>query len=246
MKQAARMLCGGILVLASTGCVPSAPSVTEALQPARRMTGPYSLLSCGRQDFLGKALYISNTVVHPAPGSDPPMQGDTFPAAPDYLGDLGKAWDAASDKFRERLCGLDVIYVQNASCSNSADCFGLSWGWQQKQKITTANGRLVSLSTSLWSGPQTYTQYETDLLQSVLPTTAAYSCPASGSCSNIDNVATRLLAVLAHEIGHIRWNDPTLIDPAHPRKFCNNTFFNRHWQPAHQQPRWRYLGAVKQ
>jgi hypothetical protein len=216
-----RLLCVVLLAGACFACSASAPlpPIAEAPPPP-----PALMMSCNKSVFLNKILF-ETTPVDPTPGSTPPTSGATFPAGPDYKGDLGTAFDAASDQFQAQLCGLDVIYVQN----------GNSWGWQQKNKVTVGNGRLVAVSTSLWNGPQTYTQYETDRLQSVLPTDGRYTS------ANIDDGATRLLAVLAHEVGHIRWNDPALIDQAHPGSFCNGIFFRSWKMPVHQQPQWRHL-----
>lgn len=228
------MLCVIVLVGSCFGCVPPPPPQTIAVSPP---PPPVRVMNCDKALFQSKILY-ETTPVMPTRGSTPPTTGDTFPSSPDYKGDLGTAFDAASDQFRARLCGLDGIYVQNSD----------SWGWQQKQNVTFGNGRIVAISASLWSGPPTYSQYETDLLRRVLPKQDAYysnamSCDNSvpPNCLSVDNMATKLLAVLAHEVGHIRWRDPALINHAQPGNFCGGLFYGSWKNPVHAQLRWRNL-----
>src|SRR3954451_4691911 len=107
-------LWAGLLVVLCVGCAPAPPEPPPAVA-VYHATSPVSqaatATSCSKSDFLGKVLYQeTNNPVLPIPGSTPSLSGDPFPSAPDYRQDLGTAWDAASDDFRNRLCDLDVVY----------------------------------------------------------------------------------------------------------------------------------------
>src|SRR5215208_7233638 len=97
-------LWAGLLGVFCVGCVPYVPpppSDGRAAYPvASIVSRAVTATSCSKSDFLGTVLYQQTNPVLPIPGSTPSLQGDTFPSAPDYRQDLGKAWDAASDEFR--------------------------------------------------------------------------------------------------------------------------------------------------
>src|SRR5262245_21135333 len=133
MVRAILLACASIVILTVSSCTPSpVPSSGPALPPPIAAISP---LLCDKTAFLNKVLYRSTDVL-PTPGSTPPTTTDTWPGSPDYKTDLGKAFDVAPPNFQMQLCNLDVVYVHESS---------RSWGWQQKQKVTVGNGKLVAL-----------------------------------------------------------------------------------------------------
>jgi hypothetical protein len=144
---------------------------------------------------------------------------------------------------------LDAVYINGAPCAGTA--FSCSWGWRQSQPAaTTPGGRVIALSTLLWN-ERSYSQYETELFQSVLPLPdAKYSKAQSCSpptqnfenCSSVDTPTMALLAALAHEVGHVRWYD--LVDTSFPglnypiSYLCQGgvDFFDISWQTRGKPP----------
>jgi hypothetical protein len=227
MIRSTLIVCAGIIgaacFLPMSASSPGLPIGTAA------MAAP----ACDAASFLAKASYLSVPFT-PSPGSAPPP---TSPLPASYKAGLIAAFNAASPAFQQRLCNLDAVYVNAVSCTTPGECHSGSWGWRQS-KPTVGAGRVVAISTILWT-EGTYSRYETDLTQSLLPSvgiafSAAQSCSPSGACAPVDNLAMALLAALAHETGHIRWYD--LVEP-NPNSFCDRRFFGYSWAlPIHSPP----------
>jgi hypothetical protein len=235
MIRSAHLLCAVILVAACVACAPPPPPTTSG------GGGQVPRVTCGVGDFQSKIFYLGSRF-RPSPGLHPP-EPSSFPrSSRDYVGDLGNVFNAASPDFQNTLCTLDAVYIYSVSCdANPADCFIDSWGWWQSMP-TTPHGRIVALAAGLWNDA-TYAKYETDLTQSILPSsgvtyTNAQSCTPSGVCTPIDNLTTALLAALAHEVGHIGW----YVESPDPNSFCGGNFFEKSWEtPVHRPPQWREL-----
>lgn len=240
MIRSALLLSAGLLAALAFACVAVAP-------PPAPGPGPKTVAAtlCPASQFVKKVSYLT-TAFAPTIGAQLPASIGLPPSVPgsvpDYATDLMNAFNAASSDFKQTLCSLDAIYINAVSCANSADCLGDSWGWWQSQP-TTPKGRVVAISAGLWSEPS-YSQYETDLVQSILPSSGvtysnATSC-VSGVCQPVDNLNTAILAALAHEVGHIAWyNEVPLASPAN---FCGGKFFTS-WvaNTVSPPPPWRDL-----
>lgn len=238
MIRGALILSAGLVAALCFACVP--PPGPSALRPAKFVAG----IVCPVSDFLGKVSYLTTpftpTIGAQLPaGSALPVPG---PGTPAYATDLTNAFNAASPDFKQTLCSLDAIYINAVSCANSADCFGNSWGWYQSQP-TAPNGRVIAISAGLWSEAN-YSRYESDLTQSILPSSGviysnASSCVA-GVCQPVDNLTMALLAALAHEAGHIGWYVEVPVGA--PANFCGGRFFTS-WDPRSvtSPPPWRDL-----
>jgi hypothetical protein len=256
MIRNALLVCAAIIVGAICfSCAPEGPSGPAMVGlAAQTPIAP----SCTATDFQNKIQYLTAAFT-PQRGASLPMPS-AFPPGATFVSDLGQAFAAASPAFQEQLCKLDVVYINAAACpsSTAADCFDGSWGWRQG-KLTTQNGRIVALSTGLWneaSYPDSYSHYETSLMQSVFPLPGtsysnAQSCPSPGSlagCKSVDNFTTTLLAALAHEVGHIEWY--VLVDPGFPDTnpiglACKGgpSFFSGSWLTVSHPPIGRRRGA---
>jgi hypothetical protein len=170
-----------------------------------------------------------------------------------YSDGLEAAYAIAPQAFRDQLCGLDGIYVNNnAGCTDLNGCLGYSWGWRMQQPPANGNGRYIAVSSFFWK-PTTgrfttyqYNQFETELLKALLnsnfPLNASFGCANDDHC-NVDSFPLTILAALAHEVGHVRWydlNDPGRGGSYQPNEFCGGDFFQISWRPPiHSPPPWR-------
>lgn len=217
MMRHALLLGAGVFAALSFACTPVGtsppPPVAGFLPP------PPPSPSCTAADFLGKVSFLTTppAISQGGPSATP---GTSLPSS--YVAGLTAAFNAAPPAFQQVLCragalpppgvtpdiGLDLVYVIGS---------GTSEGWWH-QTSTGGHQRIVELSsTSLWSS--NYSGYETALTQSLLPLSGITYTNA-----NIDNVAgTALLAALAHEVGHIRWYEWGLSNPA---TYCGGGFFS--------------------
>jgi hypothetical protein len=263
------ILCAAILAVVSVGCAITPPLIGQApipivsappvimppVVPIPVGTPPPppaipGLTSCdGSDTFQGKILYtvVSNFVSYPGAPLPP---ASSFPSGTTYVDDLVRAYCAASPDFQSELLKLDVVFVNGASCGSSPGCLAQSWGWWQSKPAQSQpsnpnpSGRVIALATGLW-GEKTYSNYESDVSQSVLPPNLVtygnvQSCSPFGVCQQVDTLTTTLLAAMAHEVGHIAWY--VLVRANAPTDFCGGNFF-RSWVPATVQapPPWRDL-----
>lgn len=222
MQRSALLIGVQIVMALAVACTLAKPGPAAA-QP----------LTCNPSIFLSKVGYYIDPSFHPVKNGALPITS-MLPTSPNYIGSLGDAFCEAPAAFQQVLSSLDGIYINATPCTSGSNCFDASWGWLRKQGGNTK--RLVALSSSLWNTD--YVTYETLLTQAILPKSGvtysnAQSCTAAGVCSPVNNVATTLLAALAHEVGHIRWFDWVNNSPA---KYCSPNFFVNSWTPPYRQP----------
>jgi len=234
----------GAAIIVST-CVSCAVGTGPAPPPPGGGPAPFIRAACSAADFRAKIAYYEDSQYHPGPGVRPPAT-TTFPTNHHYVDDLVKVF-TDNPQFQPQLCKLDAVYVNGSTCTSYEECFDGSWGWRQRVP-TIGSGRAVALSADVWNKPS-YSQYETDLMQTVLPVGAYYSGAQSCSgeiCTSIDSFETALTSALAHEVGHVLWYDlVSIYDPgsgtySDPNLFCSGTFFQHSWRtPIKPPPYWR-------
>jgi hypothetical protein len=190
--------------------------------------------TCDPTSFQNKAVYL-NTPISPGISTTPPA-GSSLPSGSTYAADLGAAFCAGSADFRTQLSKLEKVYVIAASCSDSV-CLEGSWGWSHGGKW------YIGLSEGLWGSGFAYSQYETALTQGIL--SAAHgvkynNAQSCAGCGAIDTFTTALVAILAHEMGHIGYYSE--VPSSTPANFCSGKFFTS-WDPntVNPPPYWRYL-----
>src|SRR5205085_2113470 len=134
--------------------------------------------------------------------------------------------------FQDVLSSLNSVWINTATCGTWDQCFSESWGWWRRvarhpvrhRTPLFRHERIVGLSASLWS--TTYSGYETVLTQGILSQSGIFY----SQIQPVDDLATALLAALAHEVGHIRWfewgvnSDP--VNFCNPATFCATTIGN--------------------
>jgi hypothetical protein len=236
MIRVTSLLCAGVVILATSFAC--APAQTPPPPP------PPMAAACNVNTFLGKVRLLSVPFA-PAPGAAAP-NGTPLPTNSPYSQGLIDAFNTASGAFQQQLCKLDQVYINQSICSDPDKCPvpGDSWGWSQS-KPTIGKGRILALSAGLWSYAthQTpYADYETDLMQSVMPLSGA-----NYSGANVEGFPLVVLSALAHEMGHILWYEVVTHYPgatrtyADPKSFCNGAFFQTSWSLVTAPPQWRVL-----
>jgi hypothetical protein len=266
MASYVRTLCIALLATLLAACVsapvlPQEPAVVAAPSPSLRAavvptsaTVPLSIASnaqtCSGVTIRGQVLDSFNP-------ADPNQTGEpksiSIPIPSNITADIQAAFDAAPDYFKTLLCGLAGIYITSSTP-------GLpSWGYRD-----TANpgNRYIALSrTALWPvngyGAQPLNQYATATINALLPKmqndpapvnyAAAKYKPALPTSWPSDGPMT-VLAVLAHEMGHIVWLDVLVPTPATDpdfAAFCTTGNFPRDsWTAKPYALRWQEFGLV--
>jgi hypothetical protein len=159
-----------------------------------------------------------------------------------YSTDLAQAFTIAPPAFQTQLCGLDGVFIDPTACTYPAGCFGTSWGLAQRR---FGSGRYIAVSAALWNDRPSYSRFETNLINTLLPLSpVSYINPIPAS----DTFAMTVLAALAHEMGHVRFNDIFAPGPGlgnfDPTQLCGgNTFISWNGGAAHIRPppSWRHL-----
>jgi len=176
--------------------------------------------------------------------------------------DLTNAFSLAHPHFRDQLCGLTCIFINQTPCKNPRHCTvddvtDNSWGYREQQQSQSPNGgRYIATSAALWERghPDALSVYEGKVLGRLtqLPTGSA---PSHGPAMPNNKPEATVLAALAHELGHVRWYDANVPVPGGPYDFgrtlpCSNgafRFFDGSWQYTSTSfleipNRWRNFG----
>jgi hypothetical protein len=262
MIRSALTLSAGLLAAVCFACV----AVVPPLPPPRvaavaEMARSGLTLACdetGAAAFLGKVFMLTQTV----PPFNPTARGNHY-APPQQAGpvvdpmrtDLHDAFCVAPKSFQEQLNSprLTAVFIDPASCAGS-DCIGHLWGYRERQDQAPGTGRYIGLSIGLWNGGANnavpYRAFETALLQQLL---AGWQGPIypSDPDSPTDTSRMTVLAMLAHEYGHILWYD--ILKPSgsgddyHYENLCGGNFFTGSWRSRRPmpQPIWRQFQSYR-
>jgi hypothetical protein len=195
----------------------------------------------GPCNFAAKVHFLAPGASYDPRAFASPPQG--APVGSPFAEDLNRAFAIAPVAFQARLCGLDGVFIDQTACASVQECIGRAWGFRQRYPAS-GQGRYIGIPAALWQGRPAYSEFANHILHALIPLdSAVYSRGNPGA----DTFAMTVLAVLAHELGHVRWYD--IIDPgrvgAHnPYAFCGGNFFVS-WAggaPAiSRQPIWREL-----
>ena len=220
------LVVAGILALASNACAPQSAPIGAASGTG---TG---ILTCAGTDF-ANSIQVLSTPFDPSsltpPSGGTPLDKINNKAARD---DLSAAFDAAPAKFKQTLCTTSVFVDQNAP---------FPWGFRKPN----TSQRFIGLPGSLWGGGNLtltsagpYSAYENQLFAQVFYAamkqpwdTSSAKPPAFGMATSsntfVDTPATTVLAILAHEYGHIlfyeffKGQDPAAT-AINAQAFCRN------------------------
>jgi hypothetical protein len=160
--------------------------------------------------------------------------------------DLQNAFNRAPDLFKNLLCELTGVYITPSDAT-----FSPSWGFRDP---TNLSNRYIGISQDLWgNNPRApvamkLTTYETILVKGLLP--GINNTPYFDNADPNDGTMM-LLAVLAHEFGHVLWTDLFIASPGTDPDFsgfCPGTVPDASWFNTDTNPikwaRWRNFGDV--
>jgi hypothetical protein len=163
--------------------------------------------------------------------TDPPVTDDPLPDVVEA--DLRSAFRIAPKFFQRDVCALDGVFVNPTNCDNGESCFDASWGFRSPYDPNKGK-RYIAISRSNWMAgrplrkadsryggrrtdlrhAQRLTDYSTTQLNTLLKTLnhLTWKVPPKfdskfGSDDSANGPGMTVLAVLAHELGHVRWYD---------------------------------------
>jgi hypothetical protein len=170
----------------------------------------------------------------PTNASGTPVAAGSIPA---YVqSDLTAAYNLAPPFFQKQLCGLDGVFIAPT---------GDSWGFRNIKD----GKRYLALSMNLWKGgaAPSFSAYENSVVHRLLNGWTGPVHPARHNDPS-DTPAVTVLALLAHEYGHILYYD-TFVNPRGSAPnygaFCSGTFFSDSWKSLPDVPNiWRAYGDI--
>lgn len=176
--------------------------------------------------------------------------------------DLGDAYCKASDIFRYQLDSVDFIFVDATACTGGDlnqcgtltgdQAQGVSWGMRWEGGYTQ-----IGMPAALWPAGQhasKYTDYEAAVVNGLVQwTNPASKISFTANAANpANNPWMTVLAVMAHELGHIRWVEVNIrggFGQAHDFRRLNDCNFFVGWgshtdKTLEPKKRWRRFGDV--
>ncbi len=239
MIRSAILVCAAVIVAACYGCAPSqqvqlvrAPGVGPP--PGTTQTCPAGIDWASTVQFLPPGFSKAPPFTLPSPSV--PVGSAQNPTQ--IYVDLNNAFKLAPPWFQNELCSLDGLFVDQTECgANLSSCLSNSWGVRNRFVVPVK--RYVAVSQGLWvSGRPTYSAYENQLLRTLLGWNNFV--PQHGPANSATDLPFEftLLAVLAHEMGHVRYYDIARDRPSTPDCF---TGFFESWNANYAPPLWRRL-----
>jgi hypothetical protein len=231
LKLIASILAAGILGSTLFACQATGPGIPPTPTPS-----PATACTSGGVAFVAAKVFKLSPTFDPTQGSAPgagDVMGSVKMADPYYLA-LTSGFDAAPPFFKSSLCGLNAVYVVQNTCTGTctaADVVSHSWGLRAYQ--TGGAPEYIAISQQLLLNPAlTLSAFETQRLNYLLSLLSPAGANAWSNTNNYpiytaspDTFPLTVLAVLAHEHGHVLWFDDFVHSPGGPRDvrivFCN-------------------------
>jgi hypothetical protein len=253
MIRNALLLCAALLAAATFACVQMQPvnySKSLALAgPGVQVAGSPDCSSAA--NFVGSIQILDASFTPDPTGTSSPLNSALGPITnPAAISDLTKMFNFAPKVLTDQLCSqvngqpwLNGLFVQNCP-SDSLPCPLGSWGYRNK----STKERYIAFSAGLWQNgaAQPYHLFETGVLNQLLGTNAA-----DYTTAGYDGSEMTVLAVLAHEMGHILWwekqirTQQCLNPPANPSPPPANLpakFTDFSWKTAAATPNFHKFG----
>ncbi len=263
MIRTALLVGASVIAAACVACTPKQPPPTPVAHRAQR---------CTDEDSFIKSVRIVQPGYYPNKEyAEPPVTDDPLP--PVVETDLRSAFRIAPRSFQQAVCALDGVYVTQADCDsggpNKKTCFDSSWGFRSPYDPNKGK-RYIAISLSNWTvgqplrkadsrsganktgyrNAQRLTEYSTSQLNTLLKTLndLPWKAPPKfdskfGRDDPANTPGMTVLAVLAHELGHVRWYDWVEPVPGNPHEHASNYnltllmkcvpngFFRDSWNP---------------
>ena len=245
MKPSVLILITGIFALALFACAqPPVPPRAGGVAALRSQAA----VVCTLPTFLRKVHYLAQTPAFSLPDSGfqnaPPI--DSTPVNANITQDLTDAFNIAPDFFKSQLCNLTGIYIDRTGCSSydPSSCSGPDpsdrlWGFRAFDGSGNSAGEFIGTWLGLWqNGIQGHapvlSSFETGRLQTLLNWSQPSNKPPAHVFVDPDTAKMTVLAVLAHEVGHVFWYDVFVVKadgspnpggPADFSQFCGGTFY---------------------
>lgn len=239
MKPVSLVLGFGLLAVIGVACQPVAvpqPPVGPPIAAVPPICQAKGITSAS--DFVSQRAFLL-----PAASNYDPRTG-TQPSGPNvdgqlpYSADLAAAFDAAPSSLQAMLCDRDynVFIVQNpcpATGCTPDDVIANSWGF--RQQVSPPN-RYIATSAGLWQSGSLppFATYEGVRLQAGLRrldnNAKKWTNPPQFAQASPSPPVMSLLAVLAHEAGHVLWYDAFVSPPGgsfNASNFCAGSFYPR-------------------
>jgi len=242
MKYVLSALGFALLAIISVACQPPTVSqpggVPAAVGPSRAAV-PQICQNKGimtSTDFVSKRAFFLPAGSNFDPRLGNPPSGPSIDGTNPFATDLAAAFDAAPSSLQAMLCDRDfnVFIVQNA-CSSSPctakDVIDNSWGFRQQ---ISSPKRYIATSAVLWQSGSlpSFDVYAGMRLQAALQRLDAnaknWPGPPQFAPTPPNTAVLSLLAVLAHEAGHVLWYDAFVPSPGgsfNPSNFCSGNFY---------------------
>jgi hypothetical protein len=116
---------------------------------------------------------------------------------------LAAALNLADPRFIHRVCN-DVTYVL-VDTSDPDGTFAGAYAFWQTRAQAAQPVRFISIPLGVFNNPPTYSRYEQELLNTLIGSNDVITATTPPELSSNDTAAAALLAMIAHEEGHIIW-----------------------------------------
>jgi hypothetical protein len=217
-------------------CVLLAGCQQASTQSLRPTAVPAVAQTCDRTSsgstFVAAKVFKLSAAFDPTPLLPPSPQdimGNVVPTDP-YWQDFVDAFTAANVVFKDQLCSLDGVFVVQSTCDQPTcqadDVIDHSWGFRQK---ISQPKRYIATSATLWQNgtAPSFNAYENMRLQAMMQKLDRTNGDNWFKLSSLrpqfqpaspNSTAMTLLAILAHEYGHVYWYDKFVSPPGGPFK----------------------------
>jgi len=238
-----------ITLIAAVCVACSAPYLSQPT-PKSRWASVHFTSPCSFSDvplsMINNVNYDPTSLVPPASTPITATSSPISTSSTEYT-DLQSAFSRAPDFFKNQVCGLSGVYILP-----SGALYSKSWGFRDPKNL---QNRYIGISRDLWGDPKSpnamyLTDYEKTIVNGLV---YGLSNPMNFDAmkTSPNDGAEMLLAVLAHEFGHVLWTDLFISQPGQDpvfSSFCPGIFPTSSWYNTAARPikwtSWRKFGDV--
>jgi hypothetical protein len=239
MVRTALLAGAGVIAAACVACTPKPQPPPPGPPPEHRA----QICNPDDADSFIRSVHFLKSGYDPADPytrfADPPITDEPLPSVVEA--DLRSAFTVAPPFFKDDVCKLDGIFINQTDCDDGNlrnSCFDASWGFRSPLEPNRGK-RYIAISLSNWTAgrplrradsryggrkpefrhAQRLTEYNTRQLNTLLKSLnhLTWKAPPKFDSKISDDTANSpgmaVLAVLAHELGHVRWYDFVEPDP---------------------------------